>query len=156
MEAVCSSQTLVSTYKSTRRYSPEEQHGIFIAVRNSDSKYERCCFKTASVIMQILSIKSRIWTFILLRKRSKSDFLSDFHWVPFCASWNVMYFCVSTFSFLLRINQGVTSFDGVLVFEIGWVGTSFPEIDFQWTFARRMFVNRCTKCIEKQGDDVGK
>jgi hypothetical protein len=25
-EAVCSSETLVSTYKSTRRYSPEDQH----------------------------------------------------------------------------------------------------------------------------------
>jgi hypothetical protein len=27
MEAVCSSETLVSTYKSTRRYNPEDQHG---------------------------------------------------------------------------------------------------------------------------------
>jgi hypothetical protein len=26
MEAVCFSETLVSTYKSTRRYNPEEQH----------------------------------------------------------------------------------------------------------------------------------
>jgi hypothetical protein len=26
MEAVCSSKTLISTYKSTRRYNPEDQH----------------------------------------------------------------------------------------------------------------------------------
>jgi hypothetical protein len=26
MEAVCYSETLVSTYKSTRRYNPEDQH----------------------------------------------------------------------------------------------------------------------------------
>jgi hypothetical protein len=27
IEAVCSSETLVSTYMSTRRYNPEAQHG---------------------------------------------------------------------------------------------------------------------------------
>jgi hypothetical protein len=29
MDTVCSSETLVSTYKSTRRYNPKEQHRHF-------------------------------------------------------------------------------------------------------------------------------
>jgi hypothetical protein len=30
METVCSSETLVSTYKSTRRYNSEDQHLYFL------------------------------------------------------------------------------------------------------------------------------
>jgi hypothetical protein len=36
MEAACSSETLVSTYKTTRRYNPEDQYDIFTAVRTSN------------------------------------------------------------------------------------------------------------------------
>jgi hypothetical protein len=36
MEAVCSSEALVSTYKSTRHYIPEDQRDIFTALRTSN------------------------------------------------------------------------------------------------------------------------
>jgi hypothetical protein len=36
MEAVCFPETLVCTYKSTRRYNPEDSILIFTAVRTSD------------------------------------------------------------------------------------------------------------------------
>jgi hypothetical protein len=39
MEAVCSSETLVSTYKSTRRYYPEDQHRHLHRSENLKPKY---------------------------------------------------------------------------------------------------------------------
>jgi hypothetical protein len=37
MEAVCLSETFISTYNSTRRYNPEDQHRFLILERQSET-----------------------------------------------------------------------------------------------------------------------
>jgi ABC-type nickel/cobalt efflux system permease component RcnA len=50
MEAVCSSETLVSTYKSMQHYNPEDQCNIFTAMRTS-----KFCTVTMFVITGLLT-----------------------------------------------------------------------------------------------------
>jgi hypothetical protein len=50
METVCSSETLVSTYKSTcpRRYNPEDKHRHLHRRENHDSHISGCRFRSLS------------------------------------------------------------------------------------------------------------
>jgi hypothetical protein len=43
METVCSSETLVPTYKSTRRYNPKSNIDIFTAMRSSNITVKIMC-----------------------------------------------------------------------------------------------------------------
>jgi hypothetical protein len=49
MEAVCSSETLVSTYKSTWRYSPEDHHDNFHCRKNIKSHKVKIKFFSLSI-----------------------------------------------------------------------------------------------------------
>jgi hypothetical protein len=66
MEAACSSETLVSTYKTTRRYNPEDQHQYleaFYMVSFNGSVLSPPNAKLALFVARSLSLHStKCWT----------------------------------------------------------------------------------------------